>query len=396
MIILIEAWLLELAKGIGRVFLNPLLYWTIILIIISGYLRIKKERKQFGLKIFDYFTEWKDTWFISLIAGIFISLLTIGIGIVFTYESILVLSVVTIILSLTFTFSMLSASYTIGLTYIILLLSPLLLSKQTLIDADLFKTVNFTSLTVLLGLLLLVEAVLLFKTKRNQTYPDLSLSERGNWIGQHRIKKLTLIPFFVIIPSGMITPFAPYWPYFEIGGETYSLLLVPFLLGFNHLVRGSLSEVITKKLSKSIAWLGVVILLLAAGSLYYAWLTIIAVILAILGREYIHFKHKTVDKQELAYFRQMESGLTVLGVIPGTPADRLDILVGEKITKVNGERINDVDSYYQLLQESGAYFKLEVIDDIGEMRFVEGAFYEGDHHRLGVIFTEKPYRIKRE
>ncbi len=52
--------------------------------------------------------------------------------------------------------------------------------------------------------------------------------------------------------------------------------------------------------------------------------------------------------------------------------------------------------FYQALQKSGAFFKLDIIDDAGEVRFVQSAFYEGDHHELGLIFTEKPYRKETE
>src|SRR5690625_1388212 len=93
--------------------------------IITGHKRIQKERSYFGFKIFNLFSEWKRTWIISITAGLFISLLTLGVGFVFSYETILLLSVVTILLSMNFRCTMLSPSYTIGITYLLLLLAPL-------------------------------------------------------------------------------------------------------------------------------------------------------------------------------------------------------------------------------------------------------------------------------
>ena len=116
MIILIEAWLTEGVKALGKLFLQPLLYWSIILIVISGYQRIKRERINFGYKIFDVFYEWKHTWRFSLVFGLIISMITLGIGVVFTYETIVLLSIVVILLSMTGKFHLLSPSYTIGLT----------------------------------------------------------------------------------------------------------------------------------------------------------------------------------------------------------------------------------------------------------------------------------------
>lgn len=385
-IILGEAWFIELAKGAGRLFLNPMLYWAIVLVIITGYKRIQRERFYFGFKIFDIFSEWKNTWFFSIVTGLLISLITIGIGFVFSYEIILLLSIVVIILSLTFKFTMLSVSYTIGITYLLALISPLVLEQPTLIQT------NFTSLAILLGLFLMIEALLLVRVKRNDTFPELTLSNRGVWIGEHHLKKLHMIPFFVLIPSGLIEPISNVWPYFSIGEETYSLLLIPFILGFDYTVRGNLAQEASVTIGKYVSLLGLIVLLVAIGSMFLSWLSIIAVMIGIIGKEFINYKHRTMDKDKQPFFNQMDKGLKVLAMIPGSPADRLGILVGETIYRVNGQNISTIEEFYTALQSSGAYFKLEVVDDQQEIRFVQSAFYEGDHHELGLVFTDKPYR----
>src|SRR5699024_2486940 len=189
---MVESWLTELLKGIGKVFLNPLLYWSFILIV--GYKRIRQERKQFGVKIFDVFSVWKKTWIISLLAGLSISLLNLGLGIVLSYESILILGIVVILLSISFRLSLLSASYTMGITFLIVLLSPLLLQFQTFLGVKSFTEIDLTGIVILLSIFLFVEAILLNNVKREETFPELSMSDRGIWIGQHRLKKLSLIP----------------------------------------------------------------------------------------------------------------------------------------------------------------------------------------------------------
>lgn len=391
---MVEAWLIEFAKAVGKFFLNPLLYWSLLLVILSGYKRIKRERFNFGSKIFDIFLEWKDTWKPAILFGLFVSILIIGTGMVFSYETIILLSIVMIILSLTIRFTLLSASYTIGITYLLLLFLPILLKQQTYLDKALFSQTNFTSLTVLLGVFLLIEAILLSRTKRNETYPDLTLSKRGIWTGFHRVKKLNMIPFFALVPAGSILPFADYWPYFSIGGETYSLILIPFLVGFQHKVIGNLPSLAAKNIAKSVALLGVIVICIAIGSIFLSWLSLIAVFVAIIGKEFINYKHRMKDKQKRAYFLQPERGLKVLGIIPGTAADRLGVLVGETVVKINGKKIKKADELYQALQDSGAFFKIDLLDDAGEVRFVQGAFYEGDHHKLGFIFSASPYRKK--
>lgn len=387
-----QSWLIELGNGVGRFFLNPLLYWTIILSILIGYKRIKAERQQFGLKIFDVFSEWKNTWLISLTFGFVLSILAIGAGFVFSYETILLLSGVTLLLSLTLRLSLLSPVYTIGAAYFLLLLSPFVLDYQSIIDPDLFEMPNFTALSILTAVLLSAEAFLLKRQGRNDTFPKMKAGRRGTWIGTHHLRKMTLIPFFVLIPSGSISSFASYWPYFSIGGETFSLVLVPFLIGFNHLVQGQLPEKAAARLSASLHVLSLVILVLALGSIYIGWLSLAAAVAGIIGREYFSYRHRIKDREKTPFFNQDDHGIKILAVIPGSAADRLGIAAGETITKVNGKKIADMDEFYYALQNSGAFFKLKVLGDNGEARFIQNALYEEDHHELGIITTFNRHR----
>ena len=243
--------------------------------------------------------------------------------------------------------------------------------------------------------MILVESILIHNVKRNATFPSIALSDRGAWVGQHRIKKLSLIPFFAMIPNGLIAPFAPWWPYFSIGEETYSVILIPFLIGFDYLAKGHFPVHAVQKISKFNTLLGIGILAIAAGSIFLPFLSIVAVILAIIGKEFLNYKYRVGDRLRRPFFGQLQDGLTIVGIIPATPAARLDIFIGETIVKVNGKRVATEEQFYKALQSTGAFFKLEILDDRGENRFVQGAFYEGDHHELGLLFASAPYRQKK-
>ncbi|WP_042142686.1 PDZ domain-containing protein [Paucisalibacillus sp. EB02] len=384
---MLQDWLIEIAKGIGKLFLNPLLYWSVIFIILIGIRRIKQERRYFGTKVFDVLSEWKDTWGFSVIIGIFYSIVIIGIGMVISYEAIIILSIVTILLTLTFRFTMLSPSYTIGITIIILLLSPSL-SEYLPIHGE----INLSTLAILLALFLFVEAHFLSRIRQNETFPALVLGERGSWIGRHWIKKFSIIPLFTLVPSGLIEPFAAYWPFLSIGGDDYALVLIPFVLGFEFPVRGSMPYKVANRLAMKLLGLAVIVLAIAIGSIFISWLTIVAVVVAIFGREFINYRFRTEDHARRPFFNHTHDGLKVLSVIPGSPADRLNILIGEIITKVNGHKIHSEEELYVALQQTGSFFKVELFDNNGEIRFVQSAMYEGDHHELGLIFTSEPYR----
>lgn len=386
---MVEAWLVEIVKGIGKLFLHPLLYWGIILVFVTGILRIKRERRQFGYKVFHMFSELKNTWLFSLVTGLVLSIICLTIGIVLSYEVIFLISIVTVLLSLHFRFSLLSASYILGITYLIVLFAPTMLNEQNGLDPTLFSDVSLTGLSILLSLFLVVEALLLFRVRRNETFPGLSLSNRGEWIGQHNIKKLAVIPFFIPVPTGLITPFAAYWPLFSIEGETYSLLLFPFLIGIDYMSKRQLPTAVAKEIAQKTVYLAIFVLVLATFSIIISWFSLLSVLVGIIGKEFIHYQHREQEKKKSSYFHR---GLKVLGIIPGTPAERLGILVGETIVKVNGHKIRTPDEFYEKLRVSGSFFKLDLLDVDGEIRFLQSPRYEGDHYKLGIIFTDNPYK----
>lgn len=348
----------------------------------------------FGTKVFDIFSEWKGTFWIALLSGLVISIITLGLGVVLTYETIIIIMALTILLSLTMSFSMLSPIYTIGFSIVLLFFLPQVTNMNQIGNFSVSFETNFTALAILLGLFLIVEAVLLKNLKRNETFPSLSLSRRGIWVGQHRLKRMTIIPVFLLIPTGTLLPIEPYWPYLTLGEQTYGIILIPFLLGFDFLAKGHMPMQAARKLSGSVLLLGIVITLIAASSIYISWLSYVAVILAIIGKEYIHYRYRYGDKVRLPYFQPENEGLKIVSIIPGTPADRVGLAVGEIIAKVNGVKVNNVQQFYSALQNSGAHFKLDVLDDNKEVRFVQAAYYEGEHHELGLLFSEKPYREK--
>lgn len=387
---MIQDWLLELGKGIGKVFLNPLFYWAFALIILVGIRRVKEERRLFGTKVLDIFTEWKDTWGFSIFIGLFYSVLTIAIGMIVSYEMIFILSIVTIVLSLTLRFSLLSPSYTLGITLIVLMLLPI--AGDYLDFLPQLSEFNFSVIAIMLALFLFVEAHFLSRIKVHDTFPSLIKGARGSWIGLHYIKKLAVIPFFTLVPSGLIEPFAPYWPFLTVGNENYAIVLIPFVLGFEFSVRGSLPHEAANRFAIKLLGLAVIVLAVAVGSIFLSWLSIVTVAIAIAGREILNYQHRTKDQAKASYFNHTNDGLKVLGVIPGSPADRLNILIGETVTKVNGTRIQCEDHLYEALQQTGSFFKVELIDNKGEIRFVQSAMYEGDHHELGLIFAGEPYR----
>lgn len=380
---------MELLTGIGKLFLNPLLYWIVFLLAFMGWRRIKKERRQFGTKIYPLFKECQGTIFISIVFSIIVSLVAILIGLVMSFEMIVLIIIVTIILSVTGRTSFLSASYTLGITFVFMLLLPYVNigALETYVHFQNVSIVQLLSLTLLMSIFLFAEAMLL-GTRKGITFPEMKLSSRGKWIGQHRLKRAAFIPFFALLPMEQPDISLPIFPYFEVAGTGYGLIFLPFVIGTNYTVQGDLMADATKKIAQATWILSIIVLVIVLVSFYYPYVSILAFLVAIIGREWITYQHKKKDAYKRAIFTPLDEGVKVLAVLPGSPADRLDIKIGETITKVNGQRVRTSNAFYEALQNSGAFFKLDIIDHQGEIRFINSALYEEDHHELGVIFVE--------
>lgn len=389
----LEMWFMEIARGFGKIFIHPILYWTILFLLITGYKRISRERNQFGVKVYNLFAEIRHTFVISLIFSIIISMLTFSFGIVLSVEIITILGIVMVVLGITGSPTMLSASYTIGITFILLLLLPLipLENLHPSMNVQNISTVHFICLAMLTGLFLLIEACIVSSRKSRQSFPEISLSERGVWIGQHQLKSIAFIPFFALLPTDTASGIIPLWPYFEFGGQTFSPIFLPFFLGYQYKAQSTLPSIAAQKIAQSTLFLSMVVILFAIGSLFFPILSFIAILIAIIGKEWMTYRHRINDRKKPAFFSPLPQGIKVLATIPKSPADRLGILAGETILKVNGIVITNSTQFYEALQMSGAFFKIDLLDVNGEIRLIRSALYEEDHHELGLIFPQAPY-----
>lgn len=383
-------WVMEVGKGIGKIFLNPLFYWSILFLFLISWRRIIEERRQFGTKIFPLFSECRGTLHVSLIFSIIISLLTIFVGVVISLEMVVLLVLVLIVVSVLGKSSFLSASYTLGITFLLItFLSNVNLGVVNhYLPFDEPSIIHLLSLGILMAILLFAEA-LLIRSKKGASFPEMTLGDRGKWIGQHRLSRVAFIPFFVLLPVDQVGLVLPLFPYFEYSGVGYQLVLLPFLIGVNYSVSSELPAVAARRLSQRTWILSVVVLFVVLVGLYYPIALTIAFVLAVIGREWLMYQHKKYDKYKQAKYVPLDKGLKVLALLPGTPGDRLDIHVGETIMKVNDHPVQTPQEFYEALQNSGAFFKLDIIDMRGEVRFITSAFYEEDHYELGIVFVQE-------
>lgn len=384
---------LQILNILGRFLLNPLIYLVFLLLIMYGARRIKRERIQFGKKIYPHFNELNQTFLLSLFFGFIISIASVTLGLHFTLDMLVILSIVMILLVVIGSFNLLSPVYTVSITFFIFMLLPLLPfdSLSLTIPVDMLTKNEFITLALLVSALLFVETTLIYRARNNHVYPSLTLSERGTWLGEQHLKRIAIIPLFFFIPESEITYLSSILPYFQYGNVTYYLVFVPFVMGTHVMTRVEGMNTLQNKIGVQKLILSLFVLLLAMSSYHYFILSFVAIIVAIIGNEWITYRNRLRNQYKAPNFVYLNEGVKVLATLPGSKAEQLHILPGETIMKVNGVIVSNSEQFYKALQLSGPFFKLDILDEHNEIRFIRSAFYNEDHHELGLIFPEAPY-----
>ncbi|KAA0548783.1 PDZ domain-containing protein [Bacillus sp. BGMRC 2118] len=392
-----NGWLLELGMGIGRFFVHPLFYFFILLSIVMGMYRVKQERKFFHVRIYDMISETKSMLTQGLLPGLIVSLVTVALGLVVPFGALVLIASIALVLGLTFKARLLSPAYVIGLTLFLSLFADHLSTGVATIDTMIedIAAMNPLTLSSLLALLLLAEGFLIMKDGNRNSSPRLETSKRGRMIGLHVSNRLWLLPVFVLLPGEAVTSMFPWWPLISIGQEGYALWLVPFGIGFFQRTRSGLPSEATHYAGRRVMALGIFMTLLTVGAYWIPLMGLAVALLAIIGRELISLQQRIQDDDHL-FFSRRDQGLVILGIIPKSPAEKMALKVGELITKVNGNSINSVDEFYYSLQKNAAFVKLEVKDHNGELRLVQRALYDGEHHELGILLVQDEKQTLQE
>ncbi|WP_417898915.1 PDZ domain-containing protein [Bacillus haimaensis] len=393
---MIESWLLELLKGVGRLFIHPVFYVTMAVAVVLGYFRVKRERHDFHIRVEYGLTELQKA-LKTLVLGLALSIITLGAGIILPFGTIFLISIVTVVFTLFIKPRFLSTGYIFGFSLLLVVLLPKWTTGIASMDR-LFSSISEThlpSMAVLMGILMIAEGMLVIRQASTQTSPQLEKSKRGLPVGSHVSQRVWVLPLFVLVPGEALQTSFEWWPVLQVGEQSFSVWLVPFAMGFYSRLKASLPKETVPITGRQMSALGVLIFALAIAGVWWETAAILSAVLAVFGREFIHYRVRTHDEESQPIFVQRDKGLIILGVIPQSPAEKMNLQIGEIIVKVNGIPVSTVEGFYEALQQNRAFCKLQVVDANGEDRFAQCAIYEGDHHELGLLFVQYGKKWKR-
>ncbi|WP_152619368.1 PDZ domain-containing protein [Cohnella kolymensis] len=263
-------------------------------------------------------------------------------------------------------------------------------AQGVLADAvRLILEVHVPSLLFLAGILHIAEGLLVRLQGSKLAIPLFVEGKRGKPVGAYALTGMWPIPLLWLIPAGAEGLSLPWTPLFGMAQDTagWSLLAFPVLIGFSDRTLSFTPEQKARMSGNSLMIYGLGIAALAMGGNYLPWLSVVGAIAAFVLHEGLLLVSRSRESGREFLYAQDRSGVRVLAVLPGTPAEEMEFQSGEIIKRANGSAVRNKEELHAALQKQAAFCKLEVVNRDGQIRFAQRARYAGEHHQLGLILA---------
>lgn len=387
-----ETIIIEILKGIGRFFINPLFYISLISAIFLGYRRVKRERHFFRIRILNGWSELKNMLLMGFVLSLIISLFSVVIGLTISLELLVAVFLFSCIGLIAFMYHLLSPIILMTLAFSVILWMDWQNWSYSIWGIDLAArhVVDGLVITVpvLAGLLLMAEGILIRRNGAKFASPIVETTKRGlNGIGYYS-KQLWLLPLVTIVPGDGIPSFAPYWPQFTIGAEQFSIIVFPFVIGFQQMVRQKLPVYVYPKMGESIILTGELVLIVGLLAYFMPVLGAAALVLGAISRTVIGIYYSHLEDRNSYAVIRSDKGVMIAGVLPNSPAQKMGLVAGEIIKRVNGQQVLTEDELYKALQINAAHCRLEVLDHSGELRLTQHVVHREDNHTIGLLLVK--------
>jgi hypothetical protein len=375
-----------------QLLINPFYYIAILYIVLQYRKQIQFERKLFHTRLHSLLNETWRTLLWGLVGGFAISFVMLFIGVTLGREVIALVWLVTLVMILA-RVRFLCLAYSAGVIGIAHVVADWIPYTSNLAGISwLLKQIanaDIPSLLMFVAVLHLLEGILIGWQGARMATPLFLEGKRGKIIGGFQLQSFWPVPMFVLVPlQGASTEAIPWGTL--LGAEFssgWSLLAFPAMIGFMELTTSKLPRDQTRASSSRLILYGVLMFVLAAAAHYWSPLILVAAILSIALHEALVWYSSWYESKQKPLYVHSPRGLTVLSVIPGSPAAEMGIQTGEIIHKVNGQKINKKADLHAAMQLNAAFCKLEIVNLQGEIKFLQRALYSGEHHQLGIILA---------
>lgn len=377
-------------------FIQPTFLVGIIVAIVLSVRRKKQERKLFRVAINKDSHEIKDYFLKGLIPGLVASIIVMAAGIPITVETVMIYQLL-VLLALIIGGHFIHPIFTMPVTAFIvwgankvrlweLLPNPAKDWYEGFAQTEWISISLIQNLLMITLILLFITIAQLMKQKEKNYSPTMAETKRGKKIAAYRLTPFWVIPLVLVVPGEAFSNLFDWWPVFSIGESSYSFLILPLLSGFKYIVRSHVPNEATAKLAKDFLGVAILAALCLVGAYWLPLLTYIATAVTFLGGMAVLARHMAREKNGHQLYAPANEGLKVIGIRPGTPAEKMTLQIGETVVMCNEMSVDTEEDFYEALSKNSVYCHLKVKDTKGEPRLTETALYADDPHGLGIVF----------
>lgn len=389
---------------------TPYAYIGLLLTMVFVRRQIQWERKLFHTKLHSYVGGVLRMLIGGLAAGAIASMVMVGFGTVLTPQALIWLWAVALVLML-FRLRFLCFAYATGVLGVLQAAVSLVpqgwlasgggeaSNAQSWLSpiVDSLAAIHIPSLLALTAVLHLLEAALVRFQGEALAMPLFLEGKRGKIVGGYRLQGFWPVPLALFVPASVISdtgaahglslPWTPLFGSADPWSGGWTLLAFPMIIGFTEMTKTKLPKHKLRSASALLLVYGGVLLVAAVGAQFVSWLILPAALIGIALHEALIWKSRFDESSAPPLYVHDGQAMMVLGTLPGSPAAELGIVTGDRLYRVHGKRVTNKAELHDAIRINPAFIKLEIMDQRGEIRFLQRALYAGDHHQLGILLA---------
>ena len=378
--------------------LQPLVWLGLLRSYLTAKRRVKSERQHFQSAINPQLVEVHHFLVDGCLLGVLMTIISLALGLVVAPIWVVIYELVAAS-SLIIIPGALVPVTAFGLSWLVYwIMSPELTTVGGALQRHGVAMTSMSGNLVVNGLLLLAivlaaTAVLLRHYDYEGRSPQLQPDQRGKRLVRYQWQQLLVLPVGVLVPGDWLHATISWWPVFMVGERSFSILLLPLLVGTSVRVYKQLPQIAWRQLAARYGWVTLASVLVAIIARFAVlspqWLLALMGLIVVLTWG-ILAQHRYHDRHQQFRYSDTEQGVRVIGLRPHTPADKLNLDLGDIILECNRQPVNTEAEFYAALLKSPTYVHLKVRNRQQELIITETAIYNGAPHELGIVlFTDQ-------
>ncbi|KRM58706.1 PDZ domain-containing protein [Secundilactobacillus malefermentans] len=369
-------------------FCQPVLWVGLLRTWLSARGRIKRERKDFRSAVFSEEFEIRHFLLWGILLGIVASVISVVVGLTLPIWFIMIYEFVTL-LALLLLPGVLAP--VLGVSFAALLMWASNYFNFNPLDAVNLPfgltnaTANPANFLILLTLIILLTSWFLSRVGGRNPSPKIYPKRRGRLVGGYPFKELLIVPTLMLVPGDWISVHIPFWPVFNIAGHPISFLLIPILIGFRMTIFRQLPKKALQVLSRQQLLVGLLGIILSAINYFVAGIAWYSILLLFVVYCFTFIRAKWFDRHQSFWYSKTDEGVRILGIKPGTPAAKMNLVVGDIILECNHQSVTSETELYGALLLNPTYCHLRVKGHDGQFNITETAIFTDSPHEIGLV-----------